>query len=166
VEPTGLLPGGPPVTFTAAVDNRLRGETYGIELAPSWQATDWWRLQAAYTFLQIQLHAGASSADTTSERAEGRSPRHQFSLRSSMDLPHDIELDCAVRYVDGLPDFQIPGYAAMDARLAWRPLKNLELAIVGQNLLDDRHPEFRSPLIPTETTEVQRSVYGKVTWRY
>jgi iron complex outermembrane receptor protein len=165
LEPSGVAP-GPPATITAVLANRLNGETYGVEFAPSWQITDWWRVQAAYTFLQMQLHRDAGSRDTTTEANEGRNPHHQFSLRSSVDLPHDIEFDCTVRYVESLPDFQIPSYVVMDARLAWRPFKNLELAIVGQNLLDDRHPEFQSVLIPTERTEVQQSVYGKVTWRF
>ena len=168
LEPGGFQfgPPGPPVTAVFTAANKLHGETYGIEFAPSWQVTEGWRLQAAYTFLQMQLHHDAGSGDTTSERDERRSPHHQFSLRSSMDLLHNVEFDCAFRYVEGLPDFQIPSYAVVDVRLAWRPLKDLELAIVGQNLLDNRHPEFQSLFIPTERTEVQHSVYGKVTWRY
>ena len=40
----------------------------------------------------------------------------------------------------------------------------MELAIVGQNLLDERHPEFgTSPLIRSPQVEVERSIYGKVT---
>jgi iron complex outermembrane receptor protein len=165
LEPGGVVP-GPPFTVIATAGNGLHGETYGVEFAPGWQVTDWWRLQAAYTFLQMQLHHGAGSGDTTSERDEGRSPHHQFSLRSLLNLPHNVELDSTVRYVDSLPDFQIPGYVVIDVRLAWRPFKDFEVAIVGQNLLDDRHPEFQSLFIPTERIEVQHSVYGKVTWRY
>lgn len=165
IEPSGIVP-GPPAVVTATLANRINGETYGVEFAPSWQITDAWRVQAAYTFLQMQLHRDAGSRDTTTEANEGRNPHHQFSLRSFLDLPHDIEFDCTLRYVESLPDFQIPSYVVMDARIAWRPLKNLELAIVGQNFLDDRHPEFQSVLIPTERTEVQQSVYGKVTWRF
>ena len=165
LEPGAVLP-GPPPTLTATAANKLQGETYGIEFAPSWQVTERWRLQAAYTFLQMQLHRDTGSGDTASERDEGRSPHHQASVRSALDLPHQVELDCDVRYVESLPDFQIPSYAVVDVRLAWRPLRDLELAIVGQNLLDNRHPEFQSLFIPTERTEVQHSVYGKVTWRY
>jgi iron complex outermembrane receptor protein len=165
LEPAGVAP-GPPFTVMATAGNRLYGETYGVEFAPSWQVTDWWRLQAAYTFLQMQLHRDAGSGDTTSERDESRNPHHQLSLRSSLDLPHNVELDSTVRYVEGLPDFLVRSYVVVDVRLAWRPFKDLEVAIVGQNLLDDRHPEFRSFFIPTERIEVQHSVYGKVTWRY
>jgi len=165
IEPGAIQP-GPPFTLTATADNRLHGESYGVEFAPGWQVTDWWRLQAAYTYLQMQLHRDAGSGDTISERDEGRNPHHQFSLRSSMDLLENVELDCVTRYVEGLPDFQIPSYVSVDLRLAWRPCKDLEVAIVGQNLLDDRHPEFQSAFIPTERIEMQRGVYGKVTWRY
>jgi iron complex outermembrane receptor protein len=52
---------------------------------------------------------------------------------------------------------------ALDVHLGWRPTKNLELSIVGQNLLDPQHPEFGTP---ATRTEVQRSVYGKVTCRF
>ena len=50
--------------------------------------------------------------------------------------------------------------------LAWSPRKDLEFAIVGQNLLDDRHPEFAPTFIGTQQTEVERSVYGTVVWRF
>jgi hypothetical protein len=36
--------------------------------------------------------------------------------------------------------------------------------VVGQNLLHDHHPEFGFPA-PTRA-EIQRSVYGKIAWRY
>jgi iron complex outermembrane receptor protein len=114
----------------------------------------------------MDLQPDPGSGDTASIREEKRSPHHQVSLHSAMDLPHDLEFDCAVRYVDSLPDLKIPSYLVLDVRLAWRPWNNLEIAIVGQNLLDDRHPEFQELLIPTLRTEVQQSVYGKVTWRY
>jgi hypothetical protein len=40
----------------------------------------------------------------------------------------------------------------------------LELNIVGQNLLDNRHPEF----IPSRPSprEIKRSIYGKIICRF
>ena len=166
LEPQPFTPGLPPVYVPLVPSTQYHGETYGFEFTPSWQATDWWRLQAGYSYLQMELHRDSSSLDMLTELDEGRSPRHQFSLRSSFDLPHDVQFDAWVRYVDRLPTLDIPAYVSLDLRLAWRPRKNLELAIVGQNLLDDRHPEFRSSLITTVPTEIERSVYGKVTWRF
>ena len=74
-----------------------------------------------------------------------------------------MELDCDFRYVDRLANQNVPSYVSADVRLGWQPTKHLELAVVGQNLLDSRHPEFGTG--PTRH-EIQRSVYGKVTWRF
>jgi outer membrane receptor protein involved in Fe transport len=58
-----------------------------------------------------------------------------------MDLPAHFQFEVTTRYVDTLPDPHIPNYLTFDVRLAWQ-FKNLELSVVGQNLWDNRHPEF------------------------
>ena len=70
------------------------------------------------------------------------------------------------RYVGGLSDLGIPAYVSLDLRLAWEPRKNLELSLVGQNLLDDRHPEFISRSLNVQQTEARRGFYGKITFRF
>jgi len=98
---------------------------------------------------------------------EKRSPQQQASFRSSVDLRRDIELDLAVRYVDPLPDFHVPGYVAVDARLGWKPRPGLELAVAAQNLFDGQHPEFAGEGFNlVHVVEARRSVYGKITWTY
>jgi iron complex outermembrane recepter protein len=167
-EVEAVRPPGFPFATSGRIANKIFGETYGGELSVVWQPLTYWRLVANYSYLQMQLHHRAGSTDISGENAEQASPHHQASLRSSLDLPHNVQFDCAVRYVDNLPspEQRIPSYVALDARLAWRPRKNLELSIVGQNLLDDRHPEFRPTIVVTQTTEVERSVYGKITWHF
>jgi iron complex outermembrane receptor protein len=153
--------------FPVNVENHLHGYTYGLEVAPKWQVTDWWRLQPAYTLLKMHLSEDSDSTDTTSVRLiEGESPQQQFSLRSSMDFPHDISFDCTLRYVDRLPSLHVGSYVALDARLAWRATKNLEFELVGQNLGPVRHAEFNPTFIATPSAEVRESVYAKVTWRF
>jgi iron complex outermembrane recepter protein len=160
-------PAPPHLTVPLNIGNELEGETYGAELAANWQTLDWWRLTATYSFLQIHLHPTSTPPDTTSERTtEGSSPHHQFSVRSRMDLPKNFEIDTALRYVDGLPSLNIESYLVLDVRLGWHATKNLEFSIVGQNLFDNRHLEFKPTTVATQTTEVEHSVYGKVTWRF
>jgi iron complex outermembrane receptor protein len=100
------------------------------------------------------------------EDAEGESPEHQLSLRSSWDLLPNLDFDLWLRYVDNLPSLGIESYVTLDTRIAWRPNKNWELSIVGQNLLDAQHKEFKPEFGKVLTTEVQRGVYGKVLWNY
>ncbi|MGN6555466.1 MAG: TonB-dependent receptor plug domain-containing protein, partial [Verrucomicrobiota bacterium] len=133
----------------------------------TWDVTPWWRLQPAYTFLEMQLRTRPGSTDTvTASMVEGQSPEQQCSLRSSLDLPHNLSLDGTLRYVDRLPSFQIDSYVTLDVRLGWRPTKNLELALVGQDLLEPRHAEFHPTTIQTQATQVPRSFYGKLTWHF
>ena len=92
--------------------------------------------------------------------------QHQFGLQSSMDLPGRVQFDLGLRYVDSLPEISIPSYVELDARLAWRPSRNVELSIVGQNLLHGSHLEFKPTTINIQQTEVQRGVYAKITFRF
>ncbi len=107
-----------------------------------------------------------SSLEPTGRNANGESPQHQASLRSLMQLPGNIELDLWGRFVDRLPALNIPGYFNLDTRIGWRPIKNIEVSVVGQNLLDSRRPEFTSSIVAQSATEVQRGAYVKLTWRY
>ena len=154
--------------------NRTNGadaDTYGVELGVAWSITDWWRLSGQYTYLKMDVHADrklpvTSRAGAEVAAGENKSPQNQFYVRSSFDLPGHLALDLVGRYADNLAGFTpgIKSYATMDARLAWKPRDNLEIAIVGQNLFDNRHPEFgTSPLIRSPLVEVERSIYGKVT---
>jgi iron complex outermembrane receptor protein len=163
----GLTNNPPPATIALLLDNMLKGESYGGEIAGNFQLTDWWRWRASYSYLDLQLHAKAASVDPNTEHfIEGTSPHHQFSIASGIDFPAHLGLDWTVRYVDTLPAVNVPSYVTLDVRLSWRPRPNLELAVAGLNLLDNQHPEFRPTSIRTQATEVQRSVYGKVTWRF
>ncbi|HVR99809.1 MAG TPA: TonB-dependent receptor [Thermoanaerobaculia bacterium] len=152
--------GGPPITLA----NNLEGETYGVELRSYWQATPRWRWHASYVYLEKDLRVLPGSTDVTGGKGEGNDPRHRASLRSSLDLADGVELDGWLRYVDELPFPEVPSYLELDLRLGWRPTEDLELALVGQNLLHESHPEFGvpTPIRP----EVERGVYGKATWRF
>lgn len=159
----------PPSAGTAIAmhpENKLHGQTWGVELSSTAKLTDWWRLQPAYTFLEMRLEKASTSTDTTAIGDEHRSPQNQFSIRSSMDLPHDVELDVIGRYVSALTAISVPAYFTADVRLGWQINKHWEVAVVGQNLVESQHAEFRPSFIGTPDQEIPRSVYGKVTWRF
>jgi iron complex outermembrane recepter protein len=145
------------------LENGIHGNSYGLELAPAWEVIPGWRLQPSYSLLKTHLKGPETS---TINADVGQSPEQQVSLRSSMDLPHDVSLDCTLRYVDRLPALGISSYVALDLRLAWRPSKNWELAIVGQNLGAAHHAEFAPTFIGTQRTEVRSGAYAKVTWNF
>jgi iron complex outermembrane receptor protein len=104
------------------------------------------------------------SADVSQERRnEGLSPRHQVHVHSSIDLPRGISLDWLLRYASELPAGPVPAYATSTVRLAWQPVRALELALVGRNLHEPRHLEF--PAGSGANVEIRRAVHVHMTWR-
>ena len=161
--------------------NAMGGETYGAELSANWRITDWWQLRGSYSYVKMNLHGDQtlSNASRVSQElgAEKSSPQQQVYLQSSWNIGRNVEVDLIGRFVDRLGGFNPSGiagvsdavsdYVALDARLAWRPKKNLEFAIVGKNLLDAHHPEFgTNPFVRSPLVEIRRSVYATmtVTW--
>lgn len=138
-------------------------DTYGFEIGAQWEATDTWRLSAWYSSFHSKVNAFLQA---------GRDPENQVSLRSSLDLGNNVEFDLWGRYVDVLPA-GVPGgprvnpYFGLDARIAWRPSKRLELAVVGQNLITPYHTEFSPDVaVLSQITRVPRGVYATVTLRF
>jgi iron complex outermembrane receptor protein len=171
----GAMPGSfdLPLTF----QNRMKGETYGVELSAAWQLSDWLRLYGTYTFQKINLHADPilpAGTRTGAEAAEGQSPPHQVYLRSSWNMPRQVQLDLIGRFVDRLHGFNPGGvgdvidqYSSLDARLSYPVRKNLELAVMGQNLLDNLHPETgTAQFLKSSPVQIRRGVYGKVVWSF
>ncbi len=150
-----------------AVGNGQKGNSYGAEFTADYRATDWLRLRAGYTELQIHIRPKSGSTDVSKGSVESSDPNHQFFLHSSLDLPGHLQFDSALRYVTHLADQGVPAYAELDARLAWEPIPKLEFSIVGQNLLHNRHPEFGRQSGPRAAPqEIERGVYGKALWRF
>jgi iron complex outermembrane receptor protein len=150
--------------------NDLAGDTYGAELSADYQVLERWRLHGGYDLLKENIHVKAGGFDYDHALDETEDPQHQFFLRSSVDLPRNIELDGALRWVDklianndGLPA-TVPSYFELDIHLGWHPVPKLEFAIAGQNLLHNHHPEYGAPIAIPNRVEIQRSVYGKFSY--
>jgi len=152
------------VPFTAS--NKMSGGTYGAELFTDWKVLPKWRLMGSYSYLQMNIRKNADSLDPTPDNPDGASPRHQWYVRSSLDLPLHLEHDVTLRYIDRLPSLNIPSYYSLDANLGWRPINSLALSIGGQNLLNNQHIEFIPEFINTMPTLVSRTVRATITWRF
>ena len=120
------------------------------------------------------IHVRPGAVDVDGALNETADPQQQFALRSSIDLLRNLELDTIFRWADKLTmdssptggpiPGTVPSYGEMDARLGWRVNKNLELSLVGQNLLHSQHVEYGFPSSTQE--EIARSVYAKVSYRW
>jgi iron complex outermembrane recepter protein len=148
-----------PVQFA----NDMRGETYGVESAATWNVTDDWKLIGSYTFFVATLHSHPAS--TEEAFFESANPKNQLQLRSYYNITKNFEVNAAAYYVEQL-GVGIGSYVRFDAGVTWRPRENWELSVGVQNILDDRHPEFPSDDSETTNSEVPRTVFGQLTIRF
>lgn len=156
------------------VRNKMDGQAFGVEVSASWEPVSAWRISGNYSFLDVDLRRAPDSNDLISTATEKASPVHQASLRSSWDLSCCFSLDGTLRFVDALPGGDpllgfrgTPSYLDADARLFYRPREGIEVELVGRNLLHDHHREFAEPRFsPLIGTDVQRSLYLRLTWRH
>jgi len=158
---------GPSLPVT--IENRMEGDTYGVEAWGNYQAADWWRLSAGFDRPHKNLHYELGGSGIGGLAVAGDDPAYQASLRSSMDLPRGLALDADLRGVGALPDPHSPAYVELNGRLAWSVTRSLELSLVGDNLLHAHHLEFGSTMSPVQLgavgVETGRSILICARWR-
>ncbi len=147
------------------VANVISGTTDGVEIAPDWKPFDWWELKGSYSYLHLAVHIKQGLTDPLGvvSSDNGSSPHHQVQMQSLFNLPKKLELDVSFRYVSSLPAQTVDAYQIADIRFGWRPTKNWELSVSGQNLLQPRHAEFGGDA--NTIVGIERSAYAKITWR-
>ena len=151
--------------LSAELDNKIDGETYGVEVSTNYQATDYWRLFAGYTYLQIELHPEVT--EFGSLFVENNNPHHQFQLRSYMDLPKGFEFDTALYYVESISNGDASSYFRLDSRVGWQINEIIDMSLVFQNLLDTDHQEFGNLVTGgLDSNETERSIFGQISLRY
>ena len=143
--------------------NLYDGHTTGVELAGNVQPHARWLVHASYTGQRVSLKPLARAAATRPTRAPRPTIRRTcFSMRSYLNLPHDLELDGFFRAVGKLRASNLPGYQELDMRIGWQATDRLELSIMGRDLLHPRHAEFAGG--SAQPRYFQREVALRVTF--
>lgn len=166
---TSLLPfylvnnGVDPIHFFLPVQfrNDMRGHTHGIESVIKWTLDPDFKILAHYSYMQMSLHC-----DDLSEQAlQDLFPVHSGGLRASWNINENILFDSGISYVGELKGSDVSDYVRLDINLGWKVNENITLNIVGNNLLDNAHREFGKEN-DINVGEVERSMFGKVTWKF
>lgn len=157
----------------SASQDKIR--TWGGELALDWRPQNQWQIQASYSYLRMQgSNSAGLSTDIPLSAYLGGTPKHQIALRSNYAWGQGWNLNVAARYVSqayyypinaDTPETIAP-YTSLDARLAWQVDRQLELALLGKNLLRNRHTEFIDTAPNARAYDVQRSLFVSALWRF
>ncbi len=150
-----------PVTY----GNKAHATNYGAEMSTTWQVNSRWRLSPGYSFIQVRVERNPGSPDLFPAEPGGDAPKHMLQARSEFNLTKNIDFDNSLYYSARLPSTGAPSRARFDSRIAWRAGERLEFSVVGQNLLRPRTLEF-GDAFAVVGTDAERSVFGKITWRF
>jgi len=162
-----MSPGPPHVLIPTTYGNGIYGETHGIEVFANWKAASHWTLSPCYAFFSMHMHKFAGSLDTTSAQStEGSTPDHQAQLRSSVNLPKNLQWNVSVYFVNRLQALAVPSYTRVDTGLTWRAGERISISAVGQNLFSNRHMEFSGPDSSEQPGLMRRSAYAKISWSF
>ncbi len=160
-----LTPAPPHLVLPLRLENAAHGRSNGIEFFLNSNITRSWRISPGYSMLRLQLEGNSGITNAGTGALAQYNPEHQFQFRSFLNLSSSLEWDHTLTYVSRLHDGNIPGYVRLDSRLARRIGESFEVSVTGRNLLQSRHAEFPDEL-GLNHTQIERSVFGKVTWRF
>jgi iron complex outermembrane receptor protein len=156
-------PAPPHLILPAQFRNDLFGSTKGFEIVPEWRPKSYWRLRASYSFLNMRLRALPGAPEVgTAPTLETSSPKSEVSAQSDFDLSKTLQFDLLYRFISALPGQKVAAYSTADARFAWHMRPDMEVSVVGQNLLQRSHVEAAGE--PTAPVGIIRSGYVKLTW--
>lgn len=158
----------PHVVQNMIMGNFASARSYGWELAGEWQPTQGWRLRGTYAYWNGNAVQDGFDRAIVNLTVLGQVPHNQFSIRSSADLPGNLETDITIRYVGALAYTSVGSYVAVDARLGWKPLEWFDLSLVGQNLIGPPHTEFDATLdnIRSISARLGRTVFIKASMTF
>lgn len=160
----------PPPSTLIDFTNDLKGETSGLETVIDWRPSEWWQLQASYSYLHASFSHQGPDLINLVDVNENNAPEHQLSIRSFMQLEHQVDLDLWLYYMDELPipsvngyedNISVDSYTSLNVRLAWQPDRHTEWTLAAQHALDDSHLEFVGESIAPPTL-IESAVYAKL----
>jgi iron complex outermembrane receptor protein len=162
-------PGSTRTILPVLNENLTAGRALGVEALVTYSPMARVRVTTNYSYVDLTLDPAGADLNRGAWLA-GATPRHQFGVRSSMDLPAHFQFDAQFRALSRIRQLPsiisgegISGYEELDARLAWDGWRQLEFSLVGQNLLNSRHIEFGAP---GARGAIERSIYGKIAWGF
>jgi iron complex outermembrane receptor protein len=156
-------PGPPHFVLPYNIVGAAHARTFGGEIFATWNVTSRWRLSPGYSLLRMNVMQNPLSGIASA--AAGAAPEHQIQFRSSLALRSNLDWDTSLYFVGKVSDENVPSYTRLDTQIRWHIRGPIEFSVGGQNLLTARHAEFGDTFV-VDYTQVQRSVLGKITWRF
>lgn len=147
----------------------------GAELSVDGIVSASWRLQLSYTWTQVAMDASSNPlAEAQGRNIERATARHVVSLRSQWNPSERQQFDAWVRGSSGFyrtlspytTETRVPGYLTLDLRYAYKVTNDLELSLVGRDLVGPRRIEFVTDYVPATPVVIAPAVLLSARWTF
>jgi len=160
-----LSPGPPHMVLPLVTTNLMTAEAHGIEVSANWKVNDRWSISPRYAFEQVHARLEPGSEDMRGfSQSAGVTPGQWARLDSHVRITRNLHWDTNATFVGRLTSLKVPSYTRLDTQLSWQVQEKLSFAVVGQNLVRDRHLEFVDPQTGWPSSLMKRAAYAKLTW--
>ena len=143
----------------------MSGRTLGGELSIFLRPLDHWRVGLGYSLFDMDLDVDSGSTDTLASGVENDDPHQLAFVKSHMNLTKRLQFDQLASYTDDQRGLGLHGYTRLDLAVRYRLSDEVEVSIVGQNLVKDHQLQFTGST-GESATEVPRGVYFQFAARF
>jgi iron complex outermembrane recepter protein len=150
-----------------ASTNALRGQVSGAEIGLAWQVMPPWRLRMNYTLASMQIWPSdrdRTLLDSEWKREEQSTPLHQVQFVSWWQPSRRLELDSVVTAYSRNRGHDLAPWVRWDLRAGVHLSPELDLMLLGQNLLRSGGLEWRGNLQEIESRP-GRTFFVGLSWR-
>jgi iron complex outermembrane receptor protein len=134
-------------------------KAWGIEAAVNWQPTASLRVEFTYGYVDASIRSPESPSAQTS-------PYHQVAARLLYQVSDSLGLNLTARYVGLIPSSGLGDYVDLDVRAQWNLNENLDLSLIGRNLVGGERNEYEPEFVFAGGASMTRpSASIQLNWR-
>lgn len=166
-EPTLESDPTPFISIPFIFENKFDANAYGLEVALNIEPYSFWHLKMNYTYINFDIETADEAGAPPPRFFDSTVPKNQFVVQSYLELPYNLQFDTSFFWTEDIDDFESRSddLIRLDLRIGYKPSENLEFNFVGQNLIQSEHFEFTDSILG-RATNIERSFYGSITWRF
>jgi iron complex outermembrane receptor protein len=148
--------------------NSLRAHTAGGEFTLRWHPVRTFELTSSIASVRtwVQEIAPGQIPDPSAAGLIGNTPHQEYKLHATWHPREHWTIDAVARHTDRLRAAAIPAYNGLDLRLAWLLRPDLELSVVGTDLLRAKHTEIAASFLGGDVRPIPRRGYLQITYRH
>ncbi|GAV21076.1 outer membrane receptor for ferrienterochelin and colicins [Mariprofundus micogutta] len=148
--------------------NVLNGKGDGIEANFRIEASEGLTFKGSYTYLhQNYVDYPVADGETiwTVRSNREQDPKSRFHAGVSWNPIKEIEFDANLYFNGPFRDNNVTGHHRLDVRVAYKPVEELEISFVGQDLMNLKHRENEDNSMQYSSL-VQQRWYAQATYSY